>query len=69
MKPRFARERAPTCWDRCPEHDGKRCGLMGSRAPEGHVCEPWANTAWDVLRFARPWDDALLGSPPPEAGS
>lgn len=28
----------PTCSDDCPEHDGKRCGLIGGRAPDGHAC-------------------------------
>lgn len=28
------------CDDRCPQHDGKRCDLLGYKP--GSVCEPWA---------------------------
>lgn len=27
-----------SCWDRCPNHDGKRCDRLGHRAPEGVPC-------------------------------
>lgn len=47
------------CHDGCPQHDGKRCRLLGSRAPEGHVCEPWAQrvaaAAQRVAVTATPW--------------
>lgn len=28
----------PHCNEACPHHDGKRCGILGFRAP--HICEP-----------------------------
>ena len=31
-------ENVPYCTDRCPEHDGKRCRILGHR-PDG-ICEP-----------------------------
>lgn len=42
----------PTCHERCPQFDGKRCRWMGVRAPLGHVCEAWAETLHNVLREA-----------------
>jgi RNA polymerase-binding transcription factor DksA len=37
------------CTEACPSHDGKRCRVMGVRAPDGHVCEPWAKGIIDEL--------------------
>lgn len=31
------------CTMKCTEHDGSRCGILGSHAPTDHVCEPWAH--------------------------
>lgn len=30
------------CTTKCTEHDGSRCGRLGSHAPTDHVCSPWA---------------------------
>ena len=30
------------CTERCPQHDGKRCDILGYKAPELNVCPVWA---------------------------
>lgn len=42
IKPQWAASgdgEVPLCDERCPEFDGKRCGVMGNRP--GRLCEPW----------------------------
>ena len=53
------------CCDTCPSHDGKRCKLLGFRAPEGHVCEPWAVALTDACKMMAENENAILRSNPP----
>lgn len=38
------------CSEDCPRYDGKRCEILGVRAPVGNVCEPWAGSLVRRLR-------------------
>ena len=48
--PRIGRDGVGTCDDLCPQHDGKRCRILGVRAPEGRVCPPWAERLLNEIR-------------------
>jgi hypothetical protein len=37
----------PLCSETCPHHDGKRCAVMGIRAPS--ICEPAVREMTDLL--------------------
>lgn len=37
-EPAWTPNGVPNCSEECRHHDGKRCGLMGLRAPD--ICEP-----------------------------
>lgn len=41
----------PFCDERCPQHDGKRCRLLGERP--GRICEPAVSAMAEALRESR----------------
>ena len=50
LRPDPAEDGIPYCSEECPSHDGKRCRLIGSRAP--NVCEPMSSIlVSEVLRL------------------
>ena len=44
----------PRCHDGCAQHDGKRCRLLGLRAPEDKACEPVVIEMSELLDRGRP---------------
>lgn len=37
-RPQWSQNGTPVCDETCPHHDGRRCRVLGFRAPE--ICEP-----------------------------
>ncbi len=58
--PVWGEDRVPRCTEDCPSHDGKRCKLIGLRAPT--ICEP------TVAEMARALYETEPSTPPATPG-